>query len=334
MQRIVRISSDIFFTSYAAVGGREESRGRYGGRFDLCDTKNRFGMPSFELAEGEMGRCAMNFALGKAGLSHSDIDALIAGDLQNQCFASSVGLNSFDIPFLGIYGACSTCTEGLLIAAAMMEASESYERCAVVTSSHNSAAERQFRTPLEYGGQRAGTAQWTATAAGAFILGRDGGRVKLTEFMPGRVVSGATADGANMGPAMAFAAADSIISYFDISGESPESFDYIVTGDLGKYGSLVLSDLLSEKYPGAARRHVDCGMLLYDSSTQDVHAGASGCGTSAALLALEFLPALERGDIKNILFLSTGALMNPSALLQGNDIYGVAPIIRLENAKG
>ena len=156
----------------------------------------------FELAEGEMGRCAMNFALGKAGLSHSDIDALIAGDLQNQCFASSVGLNSFDIPFLGIYGACSTCTEGLLIAATMMEASESYERCAVVTSSHNSAAERQFRTPLEYGGQRAGTAQWTATAAGAFILGRDGGRVKLTEFMPGKVISGETADGANMGPAM------------------------------------------------------------------------------------------------------------------------------------
>ena len=333
MQRIVRISSDVFFTSYAAVGGGEEARGRYKDRFDLCDSTDRFGMPSFELAEGEMGRCAMNFALGKAGLSHSDIDVLVAGDLQNQCFASSVGLNSFDVPFLGIYGACSTCTEGLLIASAMMEADIKTERCAVVTSSHNSAAERQFRTPLEYGGQRAGTAQWTATAAGAFILGRDGGRVKLTEFMPGKVISGETSDGANMGPAMAFAAADSILSYFDISGESPESFDYIVTGDLGKYGSRVLCDLLSEKYPGAARRHTDCGLLLYDGTKQDVHAGASGCGTSAALLALEFLPALERGDIKNILFLSTGALMNPSALLQGSDIYGVAPLIRLEGQK-
>ena len=335
MQRIVRLKSDVLFTSYSAVGGAEESRGRYGKRFDLCDKSDMFGMPTFELAEGEMGRCAMNLALGKAGLSHDDIDLLVAGDLQNQCSASSVGLNSFGVPFLGIYGACSTCTEGLLIAATMMEADPATERCAVVTSSHNSAAERQFRTPLEYGGQRSGTAQWTATAAGAFILGRDGGRVKLCELMAGKVVSGETSDGANMGPAMAFAAADSIISYFDITGERPESFDYIVTGDLGKYGSQVLEELVSEKYPTAARRHADCGKMLYDGRGQDVHAGASGCGTSAALLALEFLPALERGDVKNLLFLSTGALMNPSSLLQGEVIYGVAPLIRLEStAKG
>lgn len=332
MQRIVKLSCDVYFSSYSAVGGGEEARGKYKDLFDLCDSGDKFGMKTFELAEGEMGRCALNIALGKAGLSHSDIDLLIAGDLQNQCTASSVGLNSFGIPFLGIYGACSTCTEGLLIGAAMMEADMNHERCAIVTSSHNSAAERQFRTPLEYGGQRSGTAQWTATAAGAFILGRDGGRVKLTQYMPGRVVCGETADGSNMGPAMSFAAADSIISYFDISGERPEDFDYIVTGDLGKYGSLVLCDILSEKYPAAARRHTDCGLLLYDPSIQDVHAGASGCGTSAAMLALEFLPALERGDLKKILFLSTGALMNPSSLLQGSDIYGIAPLIRLESS--
>ena len=149
--------------------------------------------------------------------------------------------------------------------------------------------------------------------------------------MAGKVVSGETSDGANMGPAMAFAAADSIISYFDITGEPPESFDYIVTGDLGKYGSQVLEELVSEKYPAAARRHADCGMMLYNDRGQDVHAGASGCGTSAAVLALEFLPALERGDVKNLLFLSTGALMNPSSLLQGSVIYGVAPLIRLES---
>ena len=331
MQRILRLKSDVLFSSYSAVGGGEEAKGRYGDRFDFCDSSDMFGMPTFELAEGEMGRCAMNLALGKAGLSHGDIDLLIAGDLQNQCSASSVGLNSFGIPFLGIYGACSTCTEGLLIAASMMEADPNTERCAVVTSSHNSAAERQFRTPLEYGGQRAGTAQWTATAAGAFILGRDGGRVRLCELMAGKVISGETSDGANMGPAMAFAAADSIISYFDISDARPESFDYIVTGDLGKYGSQVLEEILSEKYPAAARRHADCGMLLYKGEKQDMHAGASGCGTSAATLALEFLPALERGDIGDILFLSTGALMNPSSLLQGSVIYGVAPLIHLQS---
>ncbi len=331
MQKIIKLESDVFFTSYAAVGGGEEFRGGYGSRFDLCDGSDLFGMKTFELAEGEMQRCAMNIALTKAGLSHSDVDLLVAGDLQNQCSASAIGLNSFNIPFLGIYGACSTLTEGLLISASMMEASRNFEKCAVVTSSHNSAAERQFRTPLEYGGQRAGTAQWTATAAGAFILGRDGGRVKLKELMPGKVISGETSDGANMGPAMAFAAADSIISYFNTTGERPESFDYIVTGDLGKYGSLLLCELLSEKYPAAARRHADCGCMLYSDGLQDSHAGASGCGTSAALLALEFLPALERGDIRDILFLSTGALMNPSTLLQGSVIYGVAPLIRISS---
>ncbi len=331
MQRILKFKGDVLFTSYSAVGGGEESRGRYGELFDLCDESDMFGKKTFELAEGEMGRCALNLALGKAGLSHADVDLLVAGDLQNQCSASSVGLNSFGIPFLGIYGACSTCTEGLLVASLMMEADPRTERCAVVTSSHNAAAERQFRTPLEYGGQRTGTAQWTATAAGAFILGRVGGRVKLCEAMAGKVISGETSDGANMGAAMAFAAADSVISYFDLSGQRPESFDYIVTGDLGKYGSSLLEELLSERYPTAARRHTDCGMLLYDSKRQDVHAGASGCGTSASLLALEFLPAIERGDIGDILFLSTGALMNPSSLLQGESIYGVAPLIRLRS---
>ncbi len=332
MQRIVHLTSDVFFSSFSAVGGSEEARGRYGAEFDLCNSDNLFGMKTYELAEGEMGRCALNIACGKAGISHTDIDLLIAGDLQNQCSASSVGLNSFGIPFLGIYGACSTCTEGLLIASAMMEADQATERVAVVTSSHNSAAERQFRNPLEYGGQRAGTAQWTATAAGAFILGRDGGRVKITEYMAGRVIDGATSDGSNMGAAMSFAAADSIISYFDLSGERPEAFDYIVTGDLGRYGSSMLEELLSEKYPSAARRHADCGLMLY-SDGQDVHAGASGCGTSASLLSLEFLPALERGDIKKILFLSTGALMNPSSLLQGSSIFGVAPLIRIERSE-
>ena len=332
MQRIVHVFTDVFFSSYAAVGGYEESRGRYRDAFDLCDKSDLFGMKTFEEAEGEMERCALNIALGKAKISHGDVDILVSGDLQNQCSASSIGLHSFGIPFIGIYGACSTCTEGLMLAAAMMQADGSTERAAVVTSSHNAAAERQFRTPLEYGAQRPPTAQWTSTAAAAFILGKDGGRVKISEYMAGRVVDGASSDGANMGAAMSFAAADSIISYFDISGTRPESFDYIVTGDLGKYGSSLLEELLYERYPSAARRHADCGLMLYTES-QDVHAGASGCGTSAAVLALEFLPALERGDIGSILFLSTGALMNPSSLLQGNDILGVAPLIRLDSER-
>ena len=329
MNRITRLKTPLHFKSWAAVGGCEERRGPLGENFDFCDISDRFGQKTWEIAESEMGRVAFNIALSKDNLSHSDVELMVAGDLQNQCVASSGGLNSFGIPFIGVYGACSTCTESLITLSAFMNSSENINLGATVTTSHNSAAERQFRTPIEYGGQRAKTAQWTATAAGAFILGRDGGRVKITEYMAGRVVDGVTSDGANMGAAMSFAAADSIISYLDISGERPESFDYIVTGDLGRYGSSILEELLSEKYPSAARRHADCGLLLYGEG-QDVHAGASGCGTSASLLSLEFLPALERGDINKILFLSTGALMNPSSLLQGSSILGVAPLIRIE----
>ena len=330
MKRITKIKNDIRINSHASVGGFEERRGPLGDCFDFCDTTDLFGQNSFELAEGEMGRIALNTALSKKNISHGDIDLLVAGDLQNQCVASSVGLHSFGIPFLGVYGACSTCTESLIILSAFLDGSDSIKLGAAVTTSHNSAAERQFRTPLEYGGQRSTTAQWTSTAAGAFILGKGGNGARITEYMPGRIIDGAIADGSNMGGAMAFAAADSIISYFESNSSVPSDFDYIVTGDLGRVGSGILRDILSSELPGAETRHTDCGLLLYDMEKQDVHSGASGCGTSASVLSAHFLPLLESGRLRNILFLSTGALMSPSSLLQGQNIYGIAPIIRLE----
>jgi stage V sporulation protein AD len=217
-----------------------------------------------------------------------------------------------------------------MILSAFLDSSDSTECGAVVTTSHNSAAERQFRTPLEYGGQRSSTAQWTSTAGGAFILRRGGTGVKITEYMAGKIVDGASSDGSNMGGAMAFAAADTVLSYFEESGAHPSDFDYIVTGDLGKVGSGILRDILSNELPGAESRHTDCGLLLYDMEKQDVHSGASGCGTSASVLSAHFLPLLENGKLKRILFLSTGALMSPSSILQGQNIYGIAPLIRLE----
>lgn len=330
MKRITKLKNDIRITSHASVGGYEERRGPLGDSFDFCDESDLFGQKSFELAEGEMGRVALNIALSKQDISHSDIGLLIAGDLQNQCVASSVGLHSFGIPFLGVYGACSTCTESLLIASSFLDSSENIKHAAVVTTSHNSAAERQFRTPLEYGGQRAPTAQWTATAGGAFILSRDGVGAKISEFMVGKIVDGASSDGANMGGAMAFSAADTLISYFNESDELPSDFDYIITGDLGKVGSGILREILARELPGAEMRHTDCGLLLYDMNKQDVHSGASGCGTSASVLSARFLPLLEAGRLRKILFLSTGALMSPSSLLQGESIYGIAPLIKIE----
>lgn len=331
MRRITRLKTPICFKNWAAVGGYEERKGPLGEKFDFCDVSDKFGQKTWEIAEAEMGRIALNIAMSKAALSQDMIELLVAGDLQNQCVASSTGLSSFGIPFLGVYGACSTCTESLMTLSSFIDSSESMKLGAAVTTSHNSAAERQFRTPIEYGGQRAKTAQWTSTAAGAFILERGEGDIMITEYMPGRIVDGSTSDGANMGGAMAFAAFDSISAYFEESGEDFRKFDYIVTGDLGKVGSGILRELMAKNMPGSERLHTDCGLLLYDFEKQDVHSGASGCGTSASVLASHFLPLLKEKRLRKILFLSTGALMSPSSLLQGENIYGVAPLIKIES---
>ena len=328
MQRIVRLKSDVLFTSYSAVGGGEESRGRYGKRFDLCDKSDMFGMPTFELAEGEMGRCAMNLALGKAGLSHDDIDLLVAGDLQNQCVASALGLYTFGLPYLGLYGACSTCAESLLCLSLALSHGP-LERGAAVTSSHNAAAERQFRLPLEYGGQRTPSAAWTATAAGAFVLGKRG-RVKITEGIVGRLIDGAITDASNMGAAMAPAAADSILAYLRDGAHPLSEIDLVITGDLGRTGSRLLCALLAEEGISLGEKHKDCGSLIYDPKHSDSHSGGSGCGCSASLLACHFLPMLERGELSRILFFSTGALMSPQSTLQKNNIFGIAHGILIE----
>ena len=316
------------FLSYASVGGYEEKRGQLGDKFDFCDKTDRFGMDTFEKAEAEMGRIALNLAMKKGNFSPVEIDALFAGDLENQCVASSSGLFSFGIPYIGLYSACSTCTEALLLLSALISHTE-ISRAASVTTSHNSAAERQFRTPIEYGGQRTPTAQWTATAAGAFILG-EGGEIKISDGMIGKIVDGLIADASNMGAAMARAAFDSIYTYFSLSKIPFEKFDYIVTGDLGFVGSEILCELLSKELSGAEKKHIDCGTLLYDKQNADVHSGASGCGCSASVLASHFLPMLKKGEINNILFLSTGALMSPSSVMQGENILGVAPVIHIE----
>lgn len=245
MQKITYLEKPIYFEAFAAVGGFEEGRGPLGKQFDLIDEKDLFGMKTWERAEAEMSRVALNTALNKASLTPEKLNLLVAGDLQNQCVASSGGLFSFGIPFLGLYGACSTCTEGLLILTAMLTSSKNYSRGASVTSSPNCAAERQFRTPIEYGGQRAPSAQWTATAAGAFILSKEKSDVKITAFMPGKVVDGYSKDPSNMGSAMALAAFDSIASFFEEN--DPDEYDLIVTGDLGRIGSDILEELLCEK---------------------------------------------------------------------------------------
>ncbi len=332
MQKITYLEKGIYFESYSAVGGFEEWRGPLGKKFDFIDGSDKFGMKTWEKAEGEMSRIALNFALKKKNFSPDDLNVLVAGDLQNQCVASSGGLFTFGIPFLGLYGACSTCTESLLVLSAMLTTSKNYTRGASVTSSHNCAAERQFRTPIEYGGQRSPSSQWTATASGAFILGKEATRVKISAFMPGKAVDGYSKDPSNMGAAMALAAFDSIERFFEEN--NADDFDLILTGDLGAVGSSILEDMLKEKDKKQGTKlaslHKDAGMLLYDKETQDVHSGASGCGCSASVLACHILPMVEEGLIKKMLLLSTGALMSASSVCQGEHILGIAPIVQIE----
>jgi len=336
MKRVIKLPTPPRFISYGAVGGREEGEGPLGSLLDMCDPTSRFGADSWEMAESEMARLALNISLAKIKKSHTVLDLIVAGDLQNQCVSSSLAALDLSVPYISLYGACSTCTEGLLVLSSLLSLEGGTG--AVLTSSHNSAAERQFRTPLEYGAQRTPTSQWTATASGAFILSTDEqlikdsrfGNVIIEKIMVGKMQSGAITDGANMGGAMAFAAADSIITYFSTSGDSPEDYDLIVTGDLGRVGSSILCQLLDLHLPSARDRHTDCGLLLYDMNMRDAHSGASGCGCSAAVLSCHILPLLERGALKNVLFLSTGALMSPSSVLQGQSIVGIAPAVHLK----
>lgn len=317
--------------------GKKEKEGPLGDLFDFSDPTDRFGQKTWERSESEMQRIVFSGAAGKLGIGEEDIDAVFAGDLLNQCVGSAYGLLQFDIPYFGLYGACSTCAEGLTLAAMTVSAGL-YRRAASVTSSHNASAERQYRNPLEYGGQRPPTAQWTVTGAGAFIVGKTCGDASalIADVMPGVVVEKGIKDAANMGAAMAPAAADTVLRYLDENGKKPADFDLIVTGDLGFEGNSILHDLLAVAGAETARTGLltDCGMMIFDRERQDVHSGGSGCGCSAAVLAAYLLPRLKSGMLKNILFIGTGAMMSPSSTKQGEAIPAVAHLVHLTSPSG
>lgn len=330
MRELWRFSPGLGICGRASAVGHAESCGPFGACFDFHDAQDRFGARTWETAEAALGQVVLNLALKRAGMSHKEIDLLLAGDLQNQCVASSQGMAAFGIPYVGIYGACSTFVEGLLMAGLALSAPGGVERAAVLATSHNCAAERQFRLPLEYGGQRTPTAQWTATAGGCLLLGRAPRPVCLCAGLCGRMVDAGIRDAANMGAAMAPAAADTLLRYFSLSGEKPEEIDAVITGDLGREGSAILHEILAARHLFLGTRHQDCGAMLYDLSTQDAHAGGSGCGCIAAMSAAHVLPQLESGKWRRVLLVATGALMSPSSLQQGGSIIGIAHLAVLE----
>ena len=332
---IMHTEAEIF--SWASVVGGKESQGPLGAFFDLRDPCDRFGMKTWEQAESEMQRMALNTALAKAGVSTADVGALFAGDLLNQCIGSAYGLQSFDIPYIGLYGACSTCAESLLLSALMV----SHRICniaAAVTSSHYCSAERQSRTPLEYGAQRAPTAQWTVTGAGAFLVRgidnaaqADRGRAVVRRCVIGRVQDSGVKDAANMGAAMAPAALDTLCRFFKEAQTNPDNYDLIVTGDLGYEGGEILCSLMRAEGMDISAVYNDCGQMIYDRVAQDVHGGGSGCGCSAVVLSADLLPKIQRGDLSRILFLATGAMMSPDSLKQGEKVLAVAHLLEIEH---
>ncbi|MBP3369747.1 MAG: stage V sporulation protein AD [Clostridia bacterium] len=315
----------------ASVVGKEEYEGPLGECFDLHDCSDKFGMKTWELAESEMQRLAFNTALAKLAVSEQSVGVLFAGDLLNQCVSSSYGLLDFDIPYFGLYGACSTAAEGIMLASACVNAGY-FSTAAAVTSSHYCSAERQYRTPIEYGAQRSPTAQWTVTGAGAFMLCREG-RVRVVEGLPGIVVEKGISDASNMGAAMAPAAADTLLRYFHESKRLPSDFDMIVTGDLGHEGGRILCELLLSEDLDIRTQYRDCGVMIYDRKRQDKHAGGSGCGCSAVVLASYLLPMLESGEIKSILIIGTGAMMSPASIQQGQAIPAIAHLLHLRSDK-
>ncbi|MBQ8409147.1 MAG: stage V sporulation protein AD [Clostridia bacterium] len=321
------IKLDASFISAGNAVGKKESEGPLGPLFDIRDEDDRFGKDTWEKAESEMQRLAFNMALKKAGLGFDDVGALFAGDLLNQCVGSSYGLLGCMIPYFGLYGACSTCAEGIMLAS-VMTTHRIFARCAAVTSSHNCAAERQYRTPIEYGAQRAPTAQWTVTGSGAFLIGdSQAGRVKICAGMPGRVIDKGINDAANMGAAMAPAICDLFCRYFSESETCPEDYDLILTGDLGYEGASILRELLHIEGYEMGQNYTDCGILIFDKSTQDTHAGGSGCGCAASVLSAYVIPEMEKGRFKKVLFVASGAMMSPDSIKQGQSIPAVGHLL-------
>lgn len=314
----------------AAVGGKKEGEGPLGEYFDKINDDPYLSCETYEKGESKLQKQAVLMCLNKAGLHPQDIDVLFGGDLLNQCVSTTFGVRSLDIPFLGIYGACSTMSEGLALASLFVDAGIS-DRAMAVTSSHFCTAERQYRFPLTYGGQRPPTSQWTVTAGASLLIAAHSKPPYIRACTLGKIIDMDITDANNMGAAMAPAAFDTIKTFFDDTQMSPKDFDYIVTGDLGKVGSRLLCELMESHGVDISPNHKDCGLMMYHMEKQDVHSGASGCGCAGSTLCGYFLPKLRAGEIKNILFAATGALLSPTVNQQGESIPSISHLVWLSS---
>ena len=338
----IRLEKPIYILNSASAVGTKEGQGPLGLLFDKVGEDDMFGCATWEEAESTLQRDAVELALEKAGLTQEDISYIFAGDLLGQSIATSFGISSYQIPLFGVYGACSTCGESLALGT-MSIAGGFAQRVVCVTSSHFASAEKEFRFPLEYGNQRPLSATWTVTGSAAFVLGNEeamisgktgskgGPRARITGMTIGKIVDYGLKDSMNMGACMAPAAASSLEQHFVDYGSQPDDYDKIITGDLGMVGQRVLIDLLNERGYDISEQHLDCGIEIYDSESQDTHAGGSGCGCSAVTLSAYILKQLEEHNWKKVLFMPTGALLSKTSFNEGKSVPGIAHGIVIES---
>ncbi|SFU67337.1 stage V sporulation protein AD [Clostridium sp. DSM 8431] len=315
-------------SAFSVVGHKEGER-PLKDYFDFVLSDDTLGQESYERAESEMMYTAIKEAIKKANLKEEDINYLFAGDLLNQIISSSFAARKFNIPFFGLYGACSTMSESLSLASLIMDGGYA-EHVVASTSSHFSSAERQYRFPLDYGSQRAKTAQRTVTGSGAMVLGKTGDYPKVTYVTTGVVKDYGIKDPNNMGAAMAPAAAHTIYTHLKDTGRKPEDYDIIATGDLGNVGREITKELIKEYGYDMSENYVDCGSLIFYDEEQKTDSGGSGCGCSAVVSTGYFYKKLMKREVKKVLLVSTGALLSTTSSLQGESIPGIAHAVSIE----
>lgn len=313
----------------ASIVGPKEAEGPLAKYFDHCLDDEFWGEKSWEKAESKIIKETVSTVISKAGIASDSIDFCFAGDLLNQCISSSFGLRDTNIPFFGIFGACSTYVEGLGMAAIFIEGGAAKTTLSAA-SSHFCSAEKQFRFPLELGNQRPQSSQWTVTGAGAAILQKDGQGPYITHFTPGRIVDMGIKDANNMGAAMAPAALDTLLTHFKDTGRNPSYYDAIITGDLGYVGKEILIELMQTRGYNIKSNYNDCGVMIFDKGTQDTHSGGSGCACCGTVFSGYLFNQLKTKKYKKILLMATGALTNSTTAQQGESIPGIAHAISIE----
>lgn len=316
----------------AAVVGKKENEGPLAGMFDEVDEDPMLGKDSWEEAESELQTRASKKVMEKAGASKNDIRYIFAGDLLGQETATSFGVMDLGIPLFGLYGACSTMGEAISLGS-MCVAGGFAENVIAMASSHFASAEKEFRFPLEYGNQRAMSAQWTVTGAGAVIIGKKKSNVRVAGITTGKIVDMGVKDSMNMGACMAPAACDTICQHFKDFGRTPDDYDKIITGDLGYVGRDIVLELVKKNGFDITEKYEDCGIKIFDKEAQDTHAGGSGCGCSATVLCAHFLKELSEGRLKRILFIPTGALLSKVSFNEGRSIPSIAHAVILEHCE-